>query len=232
MPFVTKKPSHYFAALEEESTEPLHIGLLLAASTEAHDLISLGRSIRKSSRPVRCIWLRFKDGNVLPHTALMAFGNELVGATGIQSLVFEGGAGTDEVGCLEAYFANCDLRSLQFRKTNIDASTLAMLGPFFRQSTTLRSLETSSNPRVDDECIDIMLDSLAKGGTNLDTLNIGESNVDGQPDESNISSSGVASIALFMYKSECHICLMLGKHILLIAHVYYICIPQHHLSPV
>lgn len=207
MPFVTKKPSHYFAALEEgESAEPLHIGLLLAGGVtdgeRADDLVSLGRAVRRSSRRVRRLWLRFKGGgdDGVVRSALTAFGDELAGAATVQSLVFEGAVGTDEVSCLGGFFANCSLRELQFRRTNVDASTFVVMAPFFQGSTTLKVLDMSSNPDVNDECIDVILNSF---GTRLETLSIGESNIDGQQEgSSKISGRGVFSIASFISKSE------------------------------
>ena len=118
MPFLTKNPSYYLSALKEESTEPLHIGLYLAGSSinveRASDLVSLGRAMRQTSRCIRCVWLRFRMGSETLCAALTAFGEELIGATAIQSLVFEGKVGTAEVQCLNGFFTHNDLRHLQF----------------------------------------------------------------------------------------------------------------------
>lgn len=208
MPFVTKNPSYYFSALEEESTEPLHVGLYLAGSTNeerARDLKTLGKAIRQTSRSIRCLWLRFKGGDESLHTAFSAFGEELVGATAIQSLVFEGRAGTAEVQCLSDFFTQNDLRGIQFRRTDVDISTFTMLRPFFTDTSTLKVIDVSSNPGVGDECVNLVLDALLEGQTQLETLNIGENNIDGEHDEnSRVSGSGVASIASFVSKSKCH----------------------------
>lgn len=206
MPFVTKNPSHYFSALEEESTEPLHVGLFLAGSINeerARDLVALGTAIRQTSRSIRCLWLRFRAGDESLLETFGAFGEELVGATGIQSLVFEGKVGTAEVQCLNGYFTqNEDLRGIQFRRTDVDMSTFTMLKPFFYHTTSLKVIDMSLNSNVGDECIEFLLDALQDGGTSLETLNIGENNLDGQPDESSrISGSGVASIATFTSKT-------------------------------
>lgn len=209
MPFVTKNPSYYFSALEDDDwTEPLHVGLYLAGSSinegRARDLLALGRAIHQASRPIRCLWLRFRQGNESLLEALSVFGEELAGAKTIQSLVFEGKVGTAEVNCLRGFFAQNDLRSLQFRRTEVDMSTFVMLKPFFTNTSALKVLDISSNPGVGDECINEVLDSLLEGGTKLETLNLGEANIDGPPDDDNrLSGSGVASIASFAFKSEC-----------------------------
>jgi hypothetical protein len=64
----------------------------------------------------------------------------------------------------------------------------------------------SSNSRVGDKCMNVVLDSLMEGGTRLETLNLAESNLGGYPDEdSGISRGGVASIASFATKSKCEL---------------------------
>ncbi|KAL7543057.1 hypothetical protein ACHAWF_007317 [Thalassiosira exigua] len=205
MPFVTKNPAHYFSALAEESTEPLHVGLYLSGSINEErrrDLIALGKAIRQTQRPVRCLWLRFRDGDESLLEAFNAFGEELVNAVAIQSLVFEGKLGTDQVQSLSGFFTQNKLRGLQFRRTDVDRSTFTVLKPFFYYSHTLKVLDMSSNPGVGDECMTEILDALVAGKTRLETLNIGEMNLDGEPDETNrISGSGVASIASFVSKT-------------------------------
>ena len=211
MPFVTKKPSFYFSSFEEESNlespEPLHIGLHLAGSfseERARDLVTLGRVVQQSSRPIRCLWLRFRDRDESLHAAFGAFGDELVGATTIQSLVFEGKVGTAEVQRLGGFLSHNELRVIQFRKTDVDLSTFIVLKPFFSLTTTLKVLDMCSNPGFDDDCVLNVLGALLEGGTRLETLNIGENNIDGAPDENKrVSENGVASIASFISKGEC-----------------------------
>lgn len=202
MPFVTKNPSYYFSALDEESTEPLHIGLYLAGSIDenrAHDLVTLGKAIRQTSRSIRCLWLRFRAGDESLPAAFNAFGDELLGATAIQSLVFEGRVGTAEVQCLSGFFTLNELRGIQFRRTDVDLSTFTALKHFFSHTTTLKVLDMSSNSGVGDECINEVLDALLEGEARLETLNIGENNLDGQPDQNGrVSGTGVASIASFI----------------------------------
>ena len=169
MPFVTKNPSYYFAALSDESaTESLHIGLFLAgtiSNEKCQDLITLARLIRQSSRSIRCLWLRFKDGDESLRSAFRAFGEELAAVdtaaatgaekgAGIQSLVFEGRVNTDVISCLSDFLFienNNDLRGIQFRRTDVDITTFTLLRPFFTQSSdTLKVIDMSSNPNVGD----------------------------------------------------------------------------------
>lgn len=210
MPFVTKNPSLYFSSLEEESNlesaESLHIGLHLAGSfseERARDLVSLGRILQHSSRPIRCLWLRFREGDESLLAAFGAFGDELVGAKTIQSLVFEGKVGTAEVRRLGGFLSHNELRVIQFRKTDIDLSTCIVLKPFFSHTTTLKVLDMCSNPGFGDDCVLNVLGALLLGGSRLETLIIGENILDGAPDEDmRVSESGVASIASFVSKSE------------------------------
>lgn len=238
MVFVTKNPSHYFAPLsEKDTTEPLHIGLYLAGSVsdaKRNDFISLGKAIRASSRPIRCLWLRFKDtgddDSLL--SAFRAFGDELTTATtnndggsgagssaststSITSLVFEGRVTTNVVSCLRNFLMSptCDIRGIQFRRTDVDVTTFTLLRPFFAKSNTLTVIDMSQNPNVGDECIHMILDGLSEGETMLETLNIGENNLDldviiADDEEENgdgsqrISGDCVASIASYISNSE------------------------------
>ena len=207
MPFVTKNPRHYFPALAEDSTEALHVGLFLSGSftqQRRDDLAALGAAIRQSRRPIRCLWLRFKgatDESLL--AAVRAFGTALEGATNVQSIVFEGRVATAHVAGLAGFFGSSQLRGVQFRRTDVDVSTFTTLRPFFLNAASLRVLDLSSNPGVDDACLGETLDALLEGGTRLETLNVGETNLDAVVEErSGITSAGVASIASFVSNSE------------------------------
>jgi hypothetical protein len=210
MPYVTKNPTFYYSSLGEDSTsesaEPLHIGLLLAGTfsdEKARDLVTLGRVLRQSSRPIRCLWLRFREGDESLLAAFGAFGDELVGATTIKSLVFEGKVGTAEVHRLGGFLSHNELRVMQIRKTDVDLSTFMVLRPFFSLTTTLTVLDMCSNPGFDDDCVLNVLDALLEGGTRLETLNIGENNINGAPDENKrLSENGVAAIASFVSKGK------------------------------
>jgi hypothetical protein len=207
MPYVTKKPSHYFAALAQDSTESIHVGLYLGGSIseEQHrDFMMLGKLIRHTTRTIQCLWLRFREGDESVVAAFRAFGDELVGSTAIQSLVIEGRAGTHEVQCVIAFLASSELRGIQFRRTDVDASTFNKLKPFFTQTRTLKVLDLSSNPGFGDECIADVLHSLLEGGAQLESLSIGEK-FDAMPDERRLllSRDGISLIATFICKSEC-----------------------------
>lgn len=207
MPFVTKNPSYYFSALKEESTDPLHVGLFLTGGLNEKkrgDLVALGKAIRESPRLLRCLWLRFKNVDEDLTEAFRAFGEAVVGTTTIQSLVFEGRAGTREVQCMSGFFAQNDLRGLQFRRTDADLSTFKMLTPFLSRSTTLKVFDISSNEGVDEEIINHVLDALLKGGVQLETLNINENNLDDQlHDEADrVSDTTIGKIARFASKTQ------------------------------
>lgn len=206
MPFVTKKPSHYFSALSQDSTESLHVGLYFAGSISEdaqNDFLMLGRMIRLTTRTIQCLWLRFREGDESVVAAFGAFGKELIGSKAIQSLVFEGRVGTPEVRCLSGFLARNELRGIQFRRTDVDASTFSILKPFFSLTSTLKVLDLSANPGFGDECITDVLHSLLEGGAPLETLSIGEK-FDWVPEERRLllSHGGISLIATYISESE------------------------------
>ena len=211
MPFVTKNPAHYLKALAEDSAEALHIGLFFSRSIseqQAADLIKLAEAIQQSTRTIRCLWLRFRDGDESICAALQAFGDELAGDVSIQSLVIEGKAGPAEVECLAGFFRNNKLRGLQFRRTDIDASASAVLKPLFVCSDTLNVLDLSQNSKLGDVFVEDMLTALSEGETSIETLSIGECDIDAadENDETveRISATSVELIA--RYVSRCKLC--------------------------
>ena len=206
MPFVTKKPSHYFAALAQDSTESLHVGLYFGGSISddtQNDFKLLGRMIHQTTRTIQCLWLRFRNGDESVVAAFGVFGNELVGSKAILSLVFEGRLGTPEVQCLSGFLTCNELRGIQFRRTNVDASTFSVLKPFFSQTNTLKVLDLSANPGFGDECITDVLHSLLDGKVPLESLSLGEK-FEGIPDEGRLllSHGGISLIATYISKSE------------------------------
>lgn len=209
MPFVTKNPAHYLEALAEDSAEPLHIGLFFSRSIneqQTTDLIKLAKAIQQSTRTIRCLWLRFRDGDESICAALQSFGDELVDAASIQSLVIEGKAGPAEVACLAGFIRRNQLRGLQFRRTDIDASASAVLRPLFLGSDTLNVLDMSQNSKLGDLFIKDMLTSLSEGETNIESLSIGECDIDtaGDNDEmERISGSRVELIAGYVLRCKC-----------------------------
>ena len=207
MPFVTKNPAHYLKALAEDSAEALHIGLFFSRSIseqQAIDLIKLAKAIKESTRTIRCLWLRFRDGDESICTALQEFGNELAGASSIQSLVIEGKAGTTELACLAGFFRENRLRGLQLRRTDVDASASSVLQPFFLGSETLNVLDLSQNSKLGDEFVKDLLTSLTEGETSIETLSIGESDIDATDDNDEIERISGSSVELIAgYVSRC-----------------------------
>ncbi len=209
MPFVTKNPAHYLEALAEDSVEALHIGLFFSRNIneqQAADLIKLAKAIQQSTRTIRCLWLRFRDGDESICAALQPFGDELVDAASIQSLVIEGKAGPAEIACLAGFFRKNQLRGLQFRRTDIDASASAVLQPIFLGSGTLNVLDLSQNSKLGDVFIKDMLTSLSEGETKIETLSIGECDIDAVDDNDEmerISESRVELIAGYVSRCKC-----------------------------
>jgi hypothetical protein len=207
MPFVTKNPAHYLKALAEDSSEALHVGLFFSRSIseqQAADLIKLGKAIQQSKRIIRCLWLRFRDGDESICAALQAFGDELICVATIQSLVVEGKVGPTEIKCLAGFFRNNKLRGLQLRRTDIDASASPVLMPLFSGSSTLKVIDLSQNSKLGDVFVQDMLAALLEGDATIETLNIGECDIDAIEDDNEIhriSGSGVELIA--GYVSRC-----------------------------
>ncbi|KAL7436337.1 hypothetical protein ACHAXM_005135 [Skeletonema potamos] len=208
MPFVTKNPAHYLKALAEDSSEALHVGLFFSRSIseqQAADLIKLGKAIQQSKRIIRCLWLRFRDGDESICAALQAFGDELICVATIQSLVVEGKVGPTEIKCLAGFFRNNKLRGLQFRRTDIDASASPVLMPLFSGSSTLKVIDLSQNSKLGDVFVQDMLAALLEGDATIETLNIGECDIDAIEDDNEIhriSGSGVELIAGYVSRSK------------------------------
>eukprot|EP00571_Detonula_confervacea_P015148 CAMPEP_0172308182 /NCGR_PEP_ID=MMETSP1058-20130122/8865_1 /TAXON_ID=83371 /ORGANISM="Detonula confervacea, Strain CCMP 353" /LENGTH=505 /DNA_ID=CAMNT_0013020545 /DNA_START=37 /DNA_END=1554 /DNA_ORIENTATION=- len=224
MPFLTRNPSYYLSALQEESTEPLHIGLYLGndAAVHHHDgeeqaesvtiltessWIELATAIQQTARSIRCMWLRVKieGGNDrLDDTALAAFralGQGLVGATAIESLVLEDrGMGVNQLSCLREYLArNTTLRGIKFLRTHLDTPSSLLLNDFFVGNSALRVLDLTANPRVDDETIRGILGAILRNDAcRLETFNVFET-LEGDAD--GISESCVGFIASFVSRT-------------------------------
>ena len=199
MPFVTKNPAYYLKALAETSKETLHIGLFFAHSVneqQAAELIKLGTAIRQSERTIRCLWLRFRDGDDSIYNSLKVFGDEIVGVASIQSLVIEGRAGFVHMQSLTGFFHNNSLRGLQFRRTDIDASASGILKPMLSQSKTLRMLDLSHNSKLSDDFFKAMFIVLSEAESNIETLNICETNTDTADENDGVQRISRASVAI------------------------------------
>lgn len=220
MPLLARNPSHYLSALQEETTEPLHVGLILGECAGAHleelpesaaamvaddsSWVELAAAIQKTTRSIRCLWLR-ADSEVAAAASIRGLGQGLVGAAAVESLVLEGhGIGPDELACLREYLArNTTLRGMKFVRTRLDAPSSTLLNDFFAGNLNLRVLDFTANPRVDDETVRGVLGAIMRNdGCRLETLNILE-NLDGGADsEILVSDTGVDFIAYFLSRSE------------------------------
>mmetsp|Transcript_6050 Transcript_6050/g.10457 ORF Transcript_6050/g.10457 Transcript_6050/m.10457 type:complete len:225 (+) Transcript_6050:86-760(+) len=224
MPFLTRNPSYYLTALQEVSTDPLHIGLYLDENAAHHDdeeqaesaimaessWADLATAIQRTSRSIRCLWLRIKneggnDGTDEVLAAFRALGQGLIGATAIESLVLEDqGMGMDQMVCLREYLArNTTLRGIKFFRTHLDTSSSLVLNDFLVGNSALRVVDLTANPRVDDETVRRMLGAILRNsGCRLETLNIFEK-LEGEADANiGITESGVNFIASFVSQSE------------------------------
>ena len=166
----------------------------------------MGRAIRETSRPIRCLWLKFRQGDESLVAAFRAFGEELVGSTtSISSLVFEGNVTTTEVRCLKGFLDQNNLRGIQFRRTGVDTSTFTELNPSFMTASNLKVVDLSSNDNLGDECIHGALNALLNGQARIETLNIVERGLrDGEPQANitRITGNEVVNIASFVSQSE------------------------------
>ncbi len=219
MPLLTRNPSHYLFALQEETTEPLHVGLILGeegagahvevqpVSADDSSWRELASAIQNTTRSIRCLWL-WADGKVA-NAALRGLGQGLVGAATVESLVIEGhGVGPDELACIREFLENNNtLRGMKFVRTYFDAPSLIYVNGFFSGNPNLRVLDLTANPRVDDETVRGVLDAIMKNdGCRLETLNIIENQDENTDSEALISESGVDFIAFFLSQSEFRYC--------------------------
>lgn len=226
MPFLTRNPSYYLSALQEDSTEALHIGLFLGENVTHHDVaeqpaesdlilaesswVELAMAIQKTQRSIRCLWLRFKseDGHERRNdTALAAFralGRGLIGATAIESLVLEDqGMGLDQLACLRDYLeGNTTLRGIKFIRTHLSGASSLLLNDFFSGNSSLKVLDLTCNPKVDDTTVTEILGAILRNDScRLETLNVFEK-LEGEADAGiGISESGVNFIASFVSRT-------------------------------
>ena len=205
---VTKNPGHYLAALQEDTTDAFQIGLSFTghiSETHASALTELAAAIQSTPRSIRCLWLRFHD-DVDEDTmaSFRTFGQMLVGAKAIESIVLEGnGVGSEQIVCLQKYLSsNKTLRGINFTDTNLDLSSSMLLTEFLTNNCALRVLDLSSNARVDDDSIMTLLTAISEGGSSLSTLNICEANFEGVEDvigdNGSIRKVGVQTITTFI----------------------------------
>jgi hypothetical protein len=207
MVFVAKRPHLYIPELEQQTTEFVNVGLYFGttiSAEQAESWLALARAIRQTRRPIRCLWLRFANGDDSVLSTLRSFGQELVGCAAVQSLILENRIGNAEIMCLKDYLtSNTTLRGIKFLRTNLDTSEFVLLHDFFAGDGSLRVLDVYGNKGVEDEAVREMLSALLVGGSNLETLNIGESTFDDVEGVPRITESGVEAILSFVRRSKC-----------------------------
>lgn len=205
---VTKNPAKYLTALQEDSIDTLQIGLFFSgqiSDTHAASLLELASAIQTTSRSIRCMWLRFKDDvDQVTMSSFRAFGQIIVGAKSIESVVLEGdGVGHEQIVCLQKFLdTNTTLRGINFTDTKLDRSSSMLLTDFLSGNSLLRVLDLSSNSGVDDDSIETVLTAISLGGSQLSTLNICDAHFDGVEDligdNGSITTAGVRTITAFI----------------------------------
>jgi hypothetical protein len=207
MVFVAKKPHLYIPELEQPTTDLVNVGLFFGTSIsteQAPSWIALAQAIRRTSRSVRCMWLRFADGDESVHTTLRSFGEELVGCAAVQSLILENKIGTAELLCLKDWLtSNTSLRGIKFLRTSLDLPSFVHLHDFFAGNSSLKVLDIFGNKGVGDEAIREILAAMLEGGSRLETLNVGENNFgEDFEGEARITESGVEAILSYVRRSK------------------------------
>ncbi|KAL7480329.1 hypothetical protein ACHAW6_006025 [Cyclotella cf. meneghiniana] len=206
MVFVAKKPHLYIPELQQQTTELLNIGLYFGSTVSAEQTTSwlaLSRAIRQTTRSIRCLWLRFADGDESVLSMLRSFGQELVGCAAVQSLILENKIGMAELLCLKDYLtSNTSMRGIKFLRTSLDTAAFILLHDFFAGNDSLKVLDAFSNNGVGDEAIKELLGAISEGKSRLETLNVGESNFgDDVEGVSRVTESGVEAILSFVRRT-------------------------------
>lgn len=207
---MAKKPHLYIPELQQPTTDLVNVGLYIGASIsedQAPLWIALARAIRQTSRSVRCLWIRFaKNGDESVHGTLRSFGEELIGCTAVQSLILENKIGTAELLCLKDWLtSNTSLRGIKFLRTSLDLSSFVHLHDFFAGNGSLKVLDVFGNDGVGDGAIREILGAILEGGSKLETLNVGENNLEDDGDvegETRITESGVEAILSYVRRSK------------------------------
>ena len=226
MPFLARNPSYYLDALEEVTTDPLHLGIYLDGNATRHDdAVGLGvgqmesastiiaesswaelaEAIQETSRTIRCLWIRMGgDRSEDIDRAFRDLARALVGATHIESIVLEDeGIGGSQLECVAEYLArNFTVRGIKLLRTNADSRSSMMLNGFLSGNPALRVLDLTGNPWLRDETIGAMLGAVLQNRRcRLETLNIIEDFESGGG--ACITESGVGSILSFVSQSKC-----------------------------
>ncbi|KAL3782240.1 hypothetical protein HJC23_000303 [Cyclotella cryptica] len=207
MVFVAKKPHLYIPELQQQTTELVNIGLYFGSTVseeQASSWLALARAIRQTTRSIRCLWLRFADGDESVLSMLRSFGQELVGCTAVQSLILENKVGMAELLCLKDYLtSNTSMRGIKFLRTSLDTAAFILLRDFFAGNGSLKVLDVYANNGVGDEAVREVLGAISEGRSRLETLNVGESNFgDDVEGVSRVTHSGVEAILAFVRRSK------------------------------
>lgn len=208
MVFVAKKPHLYIPDLQQPTTDLVNVGLYFGTSISEEQALAwtaLAQAIRQTSRSVRCLWLRFADGDESVHSTLRSFGEELIGCASVQSLILENKIGTAELLCLKDWLSsNTSLRGIKFLRTSLDIDSFAHLHDFFAGNPSLKVLDVFGNNGVGDEAIREILGAVLEGGSKLETLNVGENNFgDDVEGVARVTESGVEAILSYVRRSKC-----------------------------
>eukprot|EP00804_Cyclotella_cryptica_P004329 CCRYP_017992-RB/>CCRYP_017992-RB protein AED:0.04 eAED:0.04 QI:158/1/1/1/0.5/0.33/3/2039/496 len=207
MVFVAKKPHLYIPELQQQTTELVNIGLYFGSTVseeQASSWLALARAIRQTTRSIRCLWLRFADGDESVLSMLRSFGQELVGCTAVQSLILENKVGMAELLCLKDYLtSNTSMRGIKFLRTSLDTAAFILLRDFFAGNGSLKVLDVYANNGVGDEAVREVLGAISEGRSRLETLNVGESNFgDDVEGVSRVTHSGVEAILAFVRRTR------------------------------
>ena len=207
MVFVAKRPNLYIPDLQQPTTDLVNVGLYFGTSIseeQASHWIALARAIKQTTRTLRCMWLRFADGDESVHSTLRLFGAELIGCAAVQSLILENKIGNTELMCLKDWLStNTSLRGIKFLRTRLDTAGFTQLHDFFAGNSALKVLDVFGNDQVGDEAIREILQAILEGGSMLETVNVGENNF-GEDVEgvARVTESGVEAILSYVRRSE------------------------------
>ena len=220
MPFLTRNPKYYLSALRENrTTDPLHIGLLFQEGageeqSSSEEWVELANAIKHTCRSIRCLWLRLKstrheeDDENNKDPAFYTFTSCLTtsSSTSIESLVLEdSGIDINQMRCFHDFLSsNTSLRGIKFLRTRLDSQSSTLLTSFFVNNPSLRVVDFSYNPLVDDDTVRGILDALLQNKRcQLETLNIFERIEEEDAwDEVGLSQSCVNYIVSFVQKSK------------------------------
>ena len=164
---------------------------------------------------IRCLWLRLKstrheeddENNTDP--AFYTFTSCLTSSSSsIESLVLEdSGIDINQMRCFHDFLSsNTSLRGIKFLRTRLDSQSSTLLTSFFVNNPSLRVVDFSYNPLVDDDTVRGILNALLQNKRcQLETLNIFERIEEEEEDAGDgvgLSQGCVNYIVSFVQKSK------------------------------